>query len=364
MVRNKEFSYVETTSGSYFSLSNQDGKKWTFPKSDVKTALEIYEPTGKKGILLKQWLPAVYKLPFVKRYLAMTDCDFELSAELRDLIFQTIGGAFEISVFWGTPCVDQKMTMQIFRNREIVGYLKICESDRVLKLCSHEKEILDYLNDNEVSRIPKCYFLKELSSGNYAYFQSTSKRGHEVSPVSFGEMHKDFLDNLYAKSANELVFENTSYYSSQERLRTNLTLLPTEFQASVAENLCDCMNRYAGRTVRWGVVHRDFTPWNTYVVNNQIYAFDFEYAHENAPKYLDRWHFKIQSLIYIHRMSAEEIAGKLSTAAIPERGEIQEYLLDIISLYLERGSGSDIEIASNYAAILIGMRKQQRREQG
>ena len=104
--------------------------------SDKKYAdgFEIYEPFGTRGRVLKKFLPITARLGAAKRILNGRSTSICLNTKLRDLLKKCFGTEWEYSVFWGTPCVDQKVTIQIYNEKEILGYCKLGYSERVKEL--------------------------------------------------------------------------------------------------------------------------------------------------------------------------------------------------------------------------------------
>lgn len=110
--------------------------------------------------------------------------------------------------------------------------------------------------------------------------------------------------------------------------------------------------KYQGTVVEWGVSHRDFTPWNTCMVGTELFVFDFEYALLNAPKGLDQWHYFVQTKIFEKRYNMKQIAIAFRKLKDVESSLFEIYLLDIIALYLMRGSNNDIKTANDRAELL------------
>lgn len=63
-VLNKLF-YEDSKGTTYYSILNNQGKRWLITQQNMKTAFELYQPTAIKGKLLKHLFPYVYKCPFV-----------------------------------------------------------------------------------------------------------------------------------------------------------------------------------------------------------------------------------------------------------------------------------------------------------
>ena len=340
-----------TDQATFVSLKNHDGKKWLLPLKNMQTGLEIYEPSGIKGKILKKWLPLFSQIKANKVLGYFDFCRVELVGALKSLL-DSLYQNYEFSIFGGTPSTDQKITIQIFWNKEILGYCKIGTSKRAHDLFKHEKDILLVLENSNMSHVPRCKGVFELDNETSVFIQTTEKKAGSKIEHVFGSKQKVFLDTLFERTKKDIAFEETDYYSSILYLKQNIKLLQKEYHQVVAQTIEVVLSRYKGRQVLWGICHRDFTPWNTCVVNNQLFVFDFEYALRYAPQGIDRWHFFVQTLYYEKKMDVEKIAHEFLKKYFKEKHTFELYLLDNISMYLMRGGLEDIKIANLKACIL------------
>ena len=166
---------VENKRKCFFSFSNQDGKRWTVPLKNTKVALELYEPSSQKGKLVKAVLPYGISLSPFTAFFNGSYQDVTLGEKLKKIISRTFGTAFQFSIFWGTPCVDQKITIQIFRGKRILGYCKLGKSERVRTLFFHEDKVLRILQERGIEHVPVSYGVTLVDDGYYAFLQSTEK---------------------------------------------------------------------------------------------------------------------------------------------------------------------------------------------
>ena len=67
----------------YYRFQNADGKVWIMPAKDLRTAMELYQPSGKKGKLLKRWLPLLHKLSIVRKLIRAEENTYRLDDELQ-----------------------------------------------------------------------------------------------------------------------------------------------------------------------------------------------------------------------------------------------------------------------------------------
>jgi RIO-like serine/threonine protein kinase len=51
-----------------------------------------------------------------------------------------------------------------------------------------------------------------------------------------------------------------------------------------------------------GITHGDFAPWNTSILDDQLFVFDWESAERQSPHLWDEFHFQVQaaSLLHVH----------------------------------------------------------------
>lgn len=337
---------------AFVSFTNRDGKQWLIPLRNMAIGLEIYEPSGIKGKILKKCLPVVTRFGVNKGFRQFDFCNVELEGELKTLL-DSIYQHYEFSIFCGTPSTDQKLTIQIFSSREILGYCKIGTSERVHELFKHERDILEILHDCNINHVPRCKGVFDLDKATRVFIQTTEKKPSAKIEHNFGPKQKAFLDMLFERTRKDIAFEKTDYYSSILFLKQNIKLLKQEYQKVVTQAVDALLSKYKGQHVLWGMCHRDFTPWNTCMVDDQLFVFDFEYALRYAPPEIDRWHFFVQTLYYEKKLDPNEIAHEFLKKHSDKKNDFELYLLDNISMYLMRGNIDDIQIANQKAYILV-----------
>ncbi len=344
-------TFQKSRAYKYLTFSNKDGKSWTVPIKNMKTGLEIYEPSGRKGKILKRGMPILSKIGVYKMIPDCMPCNVNVSDTLQRLL-KSIYSQYEIAIFWGTPSTDQKVTIQIFNKKTIQGYCKIGNTDRVCYLFQHEEYILNELERLGVVNVPRCKGIFALEEHEKIFLQTTMKCVNAKVIHEFGKLHETFLKDLFNKTKEQILFEKSDFYESLKYIKNNVDKLNPDYQESVLKTVNRQIEEYKGKKMVWGVSHRDFTPWNTCVVNKSLFVFDFEYAHRYAPEVIDKWHFYTQTAIYERRLNPDEIANEFMKNYKTDKQNYIMYLLDNISLYVMRGEHDDIEIANQRAHIL------------
>jgi thiamine kinase-like enzyme len=126
------------------------------------------------------------------------------------------------------------------------------------------------------------------------------------------ELHMSALSEMHRKTATPILLEHGEFYAGLKRrvdwleTKVNHTVYSI-FKASLARVLS-----HIGHTdIPHGVCHRDFTPWNTKVVNDTLYVFDWEWSLLEAPPFIDLFHFLTTVHIFINQYDAEQIVERL-----------------------------------------------------
>ena len=331
-------------SNQYYRIENADGKVWIIPVKHLRAGLCLYQPSGWRGKLLKVLLPYFHLVPNVRKLAHVEVCNYELPEGLRKMICSVIGKEeFLFSVFLGTPCSHQKTTIQIFDRKRIICYCKVSDSDEIARLFYDEKEILDFLQKKGVEGVPRCLFCGKIEESGYAFVQSTSKTLSSRVIHDWNNLHDDFLNELYAKTSGEVLFDESDYYKSLLELISHLDWLPNDDARKVVQAAVEgVIKQYVGKNVKYCVYHADFTPWNMFSQSGSLFVFDWEYARKSYPPFLDRYHYFTQTAIFEHHWSEKEILEYMGSA---NGNWINKYtyclyLLDIISRYTLREKGN------------------------
>lgn len=323
-----------------YRFMNADGKEWLVPVRNMRTGLELYQPSGAKGIALKRMLPLTHRVGAVRRVARLVGSKVRLMPELMRVAERAFGEQnLEFSVFGGTPSVHCKVTIQFFKGKRILGYAKITSSDSVTELFRHEQRVFDRLQDAGVTGVPRCLFCGNLSAGRAVFIQSTvktlkSKALHDWLPV-----HDEFLTLLAQKTQVKLPFEESDIAKSLLTLRGLLPVIPEQYRNVIATNLEQEYESRLGTEQTLCAFHADFTPWNMLVQDRRLFVFDWEYAQFSYPPFLDRYHFFVQQAIHVSHLSADEVYSKLSSYAWFDRSDLRIYILDIISRFVSRENG-------------------------
>lgn len=331
---------IESGSCGCYFLENADGKSWILPKKHLRTALELYQPSGRKGKLLKRLLPYLHLFPFVRKVIHARPLSIGLADEIRsraESAFQV--EHVEFSIFGGTPSVHRKVTIQFFSGGKILGYGKVTASEEIAALFRHEEGLLRNLKNAGIEGIPECLYCGTLASGMYLFIQTTSKTVRSSSPGGWSALHEDFLRQFYEKTRREERFEDTDFAHSLFALREHLSYVPEEFRQTIGTELDAVVDLRRGKRVEYAAFHADFTPWNMYVESGRLQVFDWEYGRMSYPPMLDRYHFVVQQALHVDRLRADETLERLKRNEWFDAVDLKCYLLDMVSRFTLRENG-------------------------
>lgn len=335
----------------YFIIKNKDGKKWLLEKSNIITSLALYQSSSLKGDLIKKTIPFLSLFDTTKIYIdkgfdcfisSYFDCKCKLS----------------FSFFEGTPGIHQKMVFQVSYKDKIFGYGKISDKSEIYDLFLNEKNNLDFLNKLNIGCIPQIIFCGKYDN-KYLLLQTTDKTVKYLNVKKMKKNHYDFLNSLYLNTRVKKNFFKTVFYK-------NLNNISLVFQKYEREKNNRDLSNYIGVLLKkidficsyfeneketyWYFCHRDFTPWNSFINNNKLFVFDWEYSTREYPPLIDFFHFFVQTKKLIKKQKYKVILNDYANARNVLLHEFSSlnltiekidlffacYLVDIIGLYVLR----------------------------
>ena len=329
-----------TGSKKFYRFGNADGKYWVVPARDMRTALNLYQPSGIKGKLVKALLPCLHWLAPVRKAIKAQSVNCRLNSELHSLLCKVFGVQdIGFAVFEGTPSVHKKITMQLSNNGRILGYCKLSESCDIKALFEKEASVLEWLAGKGVTSIPKALHCGTLKNGTHVFVQSTEKTASSKVIHTWGTLQEEFLTQLQEKTKAVLQFEESDYFNAITQLEQHLDWLPQNIDRdTIVKAIADVKKKFCGKEVEFCACHGDFTPWNMFAGDNELFVFDFEYAAKSYPAGLDRYHFFTQTAVFEKHWSAKEIISYINSedGYWIDREKYAMYLLDAISRFTMR----------------------------
>ncbi|MDO5460085.1 MAG: phosphotransferase [Bacteroidales bacterium] len=327
----------------FYRFGNSDGKYWIMPARSMRTAMNLYQPSGSKGKLVKSLLPCLHFLAPVRKVIHAEKLHCRLNGDLRELLCKVFGTRdIEFSIFEGTPCIHQKITIQLSTGKHILGYCKASESNDIKELFDKEHEILAWMKERGVTDIPQALYCGTLGNGVHLFVQSTAKTTSSTIIHKWDSLHEEFLAQLHDRTKQKMLFEESDYYNTLLALEEHIEWLPDNIEAKIISTtigkIRDC---FCGKEVELSAYHGDFTPWNMFANKKRLFVFDFEYAAKSYPPGLDRYHFFTQTAIFERHWNANDITAFIESdnGKWIDKKLYKIYLLDMISRFTLRENG-------------------------
>ena len=324
-------------------LRNSEGKEWLIQRIYCKTGCELYQPSAWKGKLVVKMLPVLSKCPI--SLFRTVQLNSFVPDSIISLMQESFGNGCNYSAFMGTPGTHKKPTIQVSRKKEILGYVKYSKESNIQRLFEKEQKTLNWLSEKGVPNVPKCLAMRVLDDSTAVFIQSTKKKmGTNVEHV-FGIKQKQFLDTLHHITKAQIPFESTEFYSTIRYVQDNWGTLDNEEKKIIEKALKIIATTYSNRTVEFSACHRDFTPWNTCIVDDFLFVFDWEYAQKTYPQGIDQCHFIVQTKKFEQHLSVDAIAKDITENNYYGVGQLSfiAYCLDNVALYMQRGMADDLE---------------------
>lgn len=334
---------------SYYKIQNADGKQWVMPSKNMSVGMLLYQPMTWKGKALKKWFPLLNKLDWfglIKNVLHVEIVGQPVSETILiklQEIFNTKD--IEYSVFNGTPSAHQKVTIQIYIKNKILGYCKITDNTELIDVFKHEEAYLDWLKKCGVKGVPECLCCQEIENGYWIFVQTTIKSKESVVHYKIGELKISFLHELANKTKKSILFKETEMYKWLKQIDKTGFKTPEIINAVKSV----CAYYHSDDWVSFSAYHSDFTPWNMFVEDGNLFVFDWEYAGKTYIPNLDIIHYLIQTKIFESQASAEELYDMLfiqywnilKNNFENPRIAVLAYLLDSLSKYASRDKGHE-----------------------
>lgn len=295
----------ESTGKKSIVLRNSEGKQWVFPIGNVKTGMNIYQPSSLKGKGIKLLLPYIKYLSPVLQRLNINVVNLEMVQEIEEYLNKIIGSGFQYSVFYGTPSPNQKITIQLNQGKKCIAYVKLTGKEHIWYYFQKEYNLLKELEQKRVAGIPKALAIQKIGE-QYIFVQSGDKDGKEKAADRFEELHYSFLKDIWEKTKVEKSFSETGYFGSLEELRSYEDDFSENEKKIIRKGIEKVKKKFAAER-EYAVYHGDFTPWNMYIKDGKLQVFDFEYAQYDYPKFLDIFHFHTQVWNLAEHRTKEEI---------------------------------------------------------
>ncbi len=353
----EEHKYIQKALGAQFAkngrpflyLALPDGRGYLLPPNSRKASvrgLSLYTPQKPKAKLLKSVLKVGLKTSLAQYYLPKINLNLQ---DLEDHLAIIFGRRdFSLAVSLGTPGPQRKLVVQVItREGEVLGYVKIGWNEETKKLVKNEATILQQLQEKALPFfVPRVLFAGKWQE-RFLCVQSPPPQNVYPAPSEWTSLYEKVLKGMVSLSLKHLRIKESAFW---KRLSDRVDQMEDGYWRHIIERSMErVLSRWGEEKFPFHLAHGDFAPWNAFLVDGNLYLYDWEYAFEEAPVGYDFFHFLVQTLWLVEgqtpgrivhsvleRVRAPDLEGyweklKVSKEWIP--GLFELYLLGRFSFY-------------------------------
>jgi hypothetical protein len=196
----------------------------------------------------------------------------------------------------------QKVTMQVMgRDGVVLGYMKLSLTEEAKNFVRHEATVLKRLEESPLRPyIPRVLYAGPWTDVGYILFQSAlnGAPGPTVLTSEHNRLLKMMREIRVVHKPGPAVLQHVA-----ERWKRVAPQLGSRWSEIGDGILRSCARSLASVSLPCGLMHGDFTPWNSKLDNGELFLFDWEWSEEEAPLDWDLFHFKVQTASCLHKQS-------------------------------------------------------------
>ena len=239
------------------------------------------------------------------------------------LIERLFGHSVKLALFTGTPGYLRKTTLQVMDpSGLILGYCKIGDTPQTRDVLKNEAEMLNSVNSISLGNTstPDVLYSGSSETDEFYLIQSTRKGHLSTGPLTLDERHLDFLMRLIEQTKCVAPFlESACNKEVSDRLFAVRAYTKSEDWHLMKDSLDWTSRILSTGKMLFCFAHRDFTPWNTFVTDGDLYVFDWEFARHQWIPLADAFHFVLQKGIIVDRAPPEQLWDRIMSASSKER---------------------------------------------
>lgn len=337
--------FKKNEAGKEYIIFQHSDKTWVLPNDSLETALEMYQPSTMRGKVLKSCVKLFHNTESILKKFGAKKERLCMKPEILLYLLELTGERdFFVAAYMGDTTTKQnnKMTLQVYNDKKILCYAKVSEELEVLENFSREIDSLKYLEEKGVTNIPKVLGDKEIQ-GLRIFVQSTDKPLKQQVRLEFGKNQIEFIENIVKKTKTDVKYETSQFYESIQYLKSVVAEFEKQEQTVIEAAIRQVETYAEEKGLEFAFSHGDYTPWNVYYVDGELFAFDFEYCYQTMLCHMDIFHYFTQFSIMGQHNDVEK-----TILLYQERKEMLKeyvenpdvvyvcYLLHIIAFYHNR----------------------------
>ncbi len=298
-----------------FIFINREGLPFLLLPSENRrvflAGLRIYAPQKMRGKVLRavvSELPRLGGARWLPKRLTIASTEALPLAALVSRLTGEPSPAF--AWFINSSAYSSKINLQAMGpNGKILGYLKLSLSRVAFHSIQHEARVLNQLwgYPELRPRIPRVLYEGRWSDG---YLMMLSALPGKPGPLAFTSLHQEFLRTLSSLQPVECPGESL-VTKTREKWEEAMSRLGPDWAEIGQTALTMAGQLLQSRSVPCGIIHGDFVPENTRVLDERLLVFDWERSKAAMPCTWDIFHFHLE-LAFLLGKNVEEVF------AIPE----------------------------------------------
>lgn len=291
---------------SFYIIRNNDGHlRWLIPvESKEPRFLKFYAANKLKSKLYSAYTKLYYKLNLQdKMQREVMQIRLPLENKLTHLLEEL--NAKDFSVFLGTKGEGRKIVMEVENEQNANFFVKIPVTKYAVKLIGREAIFLAKAKGNSETIFPKLipskfqYVIQENMVANVSHKRINT----------FDKTCEKFIAYNLNNQLKSQELEMSSFYQDSIKKLEALEQMDVK---PVLKNCYQSLKKFSAQldlkgNCKFHLAHGDFTPWNIYKTEEQLYIYDWEMYMDFAPLYYDFFHFFFQQGILQDRKSFQEI---------------------------------------------------------
>ena len=291
----------------FLHLTLPDGRGYLLPVTPRRTAeqaLSLYTPQKSKARIAKNLLRLGLKIGIARCLLPKVRLDF---AELRSWLVEIFGHRdIEMAVSLGVSGSHRKPVLQVLtRTGEVLGYVKVGWNETTKQLVRNEAQTLAILQDLVLSfATPQLLYFGELGD-KVLCVQGPPPSGVHSAPGQLTTEYIKVLCTLAEMGVRWQYLEETTFW--QRIINRAQKVQHLYWRHLLLKAISEVKEQWKGEKIPLHFAHGDFTPWNAFWVNGQLYLYDWEYAQKEAPAGYDLFHFMVRTMRLVKGYTAVEV---------------------------------------------------------
>lgn len=346
----------KTTVFSY--VANNDGSmRWIYP-SENKTAsfLNFYNASTFKAKVISSGIKTAFTLG-LSRLVAKSSFSILHKKELKPNRDYMLIPHKTYSIFTGTAGLNRTALIELSNKGKSSHFVKVPIAKTSEKLIETEANVLKGLegkfNSFKIPQVFKVDGLNECVTSNEEVVNK--KRANDLK-----EQHFLALSEMLVKTIGKSKIKDCSVYKNG---LNNISFLEEHSNSARHERVVRLLKNLTAQLdpnqeIVTSMAHGDFTPWNMYVSDKELYVYDWELSREQFSSLFDLFHFHFQTGILIERIALNDILKRIKNSlnnpiiqkqvnihSIDTEVALKLYLLGVVSyyeaLYLKQGKHSE-----------------------